>query len=194
MESQPVLGTKRLILRPFVLGDAPEVQRLAGDYEVASRSLEIPYPYEDGVAEAWISTHRYGFGQQAQMIFAITHRAEGYLLGAVGLVDINRRHERAEIGYWVGRPYWGRGYATEAASAVIEYGFAVLCLHRIYATHFTRNPASGRVMQKCGMTHEGRLREHVRKWGANEDVDVYGLLQDEWQQIRTGRTLPECRT
>ena len=78
----------------------------------------------------------------------------------------------------LGRPFWGRGYATEAARAVIEYGFSVLNLHRIYAMHFSRNPASGRVMEKCGMVHEGRFREHVRKWGVFEDVDLRGILRE----------------
>jgi ribosomal-protein-alanine N-acetyltransferase len=191
MTQQPTLVTDRLILRPFTCADAPEVQRLAGDFEVASRSLEIPYPYPDGVAEAWISTHRFGFDQKVQVLFAITHRDSRCLLGAVGLVKINRLHERAELGYWVGRSYWDRGYATEAARAVIAYGFAVMGLHRIYAMHFTRNPASGRVMQKCGMVHEGHLRHHVRKWGVPEDVEVYGLLRDDWRDTRSMQVLQE---
>jgi RimJ/RimL family protein N-acetyltransferase len=192
MTGQPVLATDRLILRSFDLADAPEVQRLA-DYEVASCTLDIPYPYPDGAAEAWIATQQTGFEKGTHVIYAVTCRGEQDLVGATGLVEINRRHGRAELGYWVGRPFWGRGYATEAARAVIEYGFSVLNLHRIYAMHFSRNPASGRVMEKCGMVHEAHLREHVRKWGVFEDVDVWGVLRDEWRQRCTGPAIRECR-
>ncbi len=193
MTQQPVLVTDRLLLRPFTLADAPEVQRLAGDYEVASNTLEIPYPYPDGEAENWIATHRPGFENGVHVVYAVTRARIGDLVGAVGLVEINRRHGRAELGYWVARPCWGRGYATEAARAVIEYGFSVLGLHRVYAVHFSRNPASGRVMEKCGMAHEAHLREHDRKWGVFEDVDVRGVLHDEWRERRTVPSIRECR-
>ncbi|MBA7486704.1 Spermidine N(1)-acetyltransferase [subsurface metagenome] len=193
MTGQPVLVTDRLLLRPFTLADAPEVQRLAGDYEVASRTLEIPYPYSDGVAEAWIATHRPGFEKGVHAVYAVTRARDGDLVGAVGLVEVNRRHGRAQLGYWVARPCRGRGYAAEAARAVIEYGFSVLGLHRVYAMHFSRNPASGRVMEKCGMVHEAHLREHDRKWGVFEDVDVWGVLHDEWREWCMEPAIRECR-
>jgi len=193
MTGQPILVTDRLLLRPFTLADAPEVQRLAGDYEVASHALDIPYPYPDGAAENWIAVHRSGFEKGMHVVYAVTRAREGDLVGAVGLVEVNRRHGRAELGYWVARPCRGRGYATEAVRAVIEYGFSVLGLHRIYAMHFSRNPASGRVMEKCGMVHEAHLREHDRKWGVFEDVDVRGILCDEWRERCTVPAIRDCR-
>jgi [ribosomal protein S5]-alanine N-acetyltransferase len=84
------------------------------------------------------------------------------------------------MGYWIGVPYWGRGYCTEAAGALLAHAFGPLGLHRVHATHLTRNPASGRVMQKLGMRHEGRMREHFLKWGVFEDVERYGILDREW--------------
>ena len=191
MTGQPILVTDRLLLRPFTLADASMVQRLAGEYAVASSALEIPYPYPDGVAEAWIATHRPGFERGAHAIYAVT--CDGDLVGAAGLVEIDRDHRRAELGYWMGRPYWGRGYATEATRAVIEYGFSVLGLHRVYAMHFSRNRASGRVMEKCGMVHEAHLRGHVRKWGVVEDIDVCGVLHGEWRERCTEPAIRECR-
>lgn len=107
MTGQPILVTDRLLLRPFTLADASMVQRLAGEYAVASSALEIPYPYPDGVAEAWIATHRPGFERGVHAIYAVT--CDGDLVGAAGLVEIDRDHRRAELGYWMGRPYWGRG-------------------------------------------------------------------------------------
>ena len=193
MIGQPLLVTERLLLRPFTLTDAPVVQRLAGDYEVASRTLEIPYPYPDGAAEDWIATHRPGFEKGMHAIYAITLAPDRNLVGAVGLAEVNRRHGRAELGYWVAKPCWGRGYATEAARAMIEYGFSVLGLHRVYAMHFSRNPASGRVMEKCGMMREARLRGHARKWDGYEDVDVWGVLHDDWRKQCTEPAIRECR-
>ena len=177
---QPTLYTDRLVLRPFSLEDAPVVRRLAGERDVASTTINIPHPYEDGMAEAWIRTHRPGFERGESAVFAVTVRATDDLLGAIGLTVVTA-HDRAELGYWIGKPFWGRGYATEAAAAVLAYAFDVLGLNRVHATHLTRNPASGRVMQKIGMTHEGRSRDHFKKWGVFEDVERYGILSREYR-------------
>ena len=177
---QPALQTARLVLRPFTLADAPAVRRLAGERDVAATTLNIPHPYEEGVAEDWIRTHAPRFESGELATFAITERGTGELLGAIGLA-ITPQHERAEMGYWIGKSYWGRGYATEAAAAMLAYAFDVLGLNRVHATHLTRNPASGRVMHKVGMTYEGRSREHLKKWGVFEDVERYGILRSEYR-------------
>ncbi|MBA7486705.1 hypothetical protein ES707_22266 [subsurface metagenome] len=176
MEKQPILPTDHLLLRPFGLEDAPQVQRLCGDYAVAATTL-LPYPYLDGLAEVWIASLREGIERGDAAAFAVTLAGEGSLIGGVRL-RIDTDHARGELGFWVARRCWGRGYATEAVSAVIEYGFSVLGLHRVHAMHFSRNPASGRVMEKCGMLPEGRFREHVRKWGVYEDVDLWGVFRE----------------
>lgn len=178
-DGRPTLVTARLALRPFALADAPEVQRLAGAREVAEMTSHIPHPYPNGAAEEWIGGHRQRFARGVELVLAVTLRAGGALVGAMGLV-VEQEARRAELGYWIGVPYWGQGYATEAARALVDYGFRVMGLHRIVATHFTRNPASGRVMQKLGMRYEGCLREHILKWDHYEDLAVYGLLRDEW--------------
>ncbi len=178
MDRQPELLTERLLLRPFTLADAPEVQHLAGDQAIASTTLNIPHPYEDGMAEEWISTHQERFERGELADFAIVRREDSALIGAIGLA-MHPEHESAELGYWVGKPYWGQGYCTEAAKAVLEYGFNVLRLNRIYAHYMARNPASGRVMEKIGMKYEGHLRQHVRKWGEFEDLKLYSILKHE---------------
>jgi [ribosomal protein S5]-alanine N-acetyltransferase len=175
----PTIDTARLTLRPFSLADAPTVQRLAGAREVADTTLNIPHPYPDGAADQWIATHAENFTAGDGATFAIVLRATSELCGAIGL-DISRRHRRAELAYWIGVPYWNQGYATEAAAALLAYGFTTLQLHRIHARHVTRNPASGRVMQKIGMTFEGIQREHFLKGDRFEDVANYGILRDEW--------------
>ncbi|MCD4846899.1 MAG: GNAT family N-acetyltransferase [Candidatus Aegiribacteria sp.] len=175
----PVLKTRRLALRPFTLSDSEDVRKLAGERDIADTTLNIPHPYEEGMAEKWISTHMAGFDENTSLTFAITCRKDGKLLGAVSLT-VQRSHSRAELGYWIGKPYWGNGYCTEAAHAVMEYGFTVLRLNRIFATFMTRNPASGRVMEKLGMKSESIMRQHYKKWDKFEDMAMYGILKDEW--------------
>ncbi len=175
----PSLETERLVLRPFTLADAPDVHRAVGNWAIADTTLNIPHPYAEGMAEMWIGTHAEAFATGENLTLAITSRASGALLGAIGLA-LKPEHARGEMGYWVAQPFWGRGYCTEAAAAVLRYAFEMLGLNRVHAAHLTRNPASGRVMQKLGMTHEGRRREHYRKWGVFEDVEEYGILRQEW--------------
>jgi [ribosomal protein S5]-alanine N-acetyltransferase len=182
MAQQPTLETKRLVLRPFTLQDASVVQDLVSAREIADTTLAIPHPYEQGMAEAWIGSHQKGFDEGNSVHFAITVRYSSQLVGAITL-RLQPVHSYAEMGYWVGVPYWGNGYCTEAVGAVLKYGFEERRLNRIYAVHFKRNPASGRVMQKNGMVYEGCLHQHVRKWDGYEDLMQYGILQTEWREI-----------
>jgi ribosomal-protein-alanine N-acetyltransferase len=186
MTTQPSLATERLILRPFVLGDGPAMRRLLDDIEIARNTLSIPHPYPDGEAERWIGTHAERFAANGDLHFAIVSKETNALAGAIGLL-LHREHARAELGYWIGRAYWNRGYAAEAAAAVVEHGFAAAGLNRIFAAHFAGNPASGRVMQKIGMRHEGTHRQDLRKWGAFVDSEHYAILREEWEAARPQR-------
>jgi RimJ/RimL family protein N-acetyltransferase len=170
-----------LLLRPFTDADAPVVQKLAGDKKVAATTAVIPHPYEDGMAEEWIVTHEAGWHLGRGLILAITVPPGETVIGAIGFT-IKPEHETAELGYWLGVPFWGQGYCTEAARAVIEYGFSTLALHRIQAHHLGNNPASGRIMQKVGMKFEGRSPEAFKKWGEFLDIDRYGILHSQWNQ------------
>ena len=175
--SLPTLPTQRLLLRPFEVSDAPVVQRLAGSPEVALTTVNIPYPYPDGIAEQWIASHVTSWELGRFLTLAITAQLDG-LVGAVTL-NINAAHRRGELGYWVGRPFWNRGYATEAAAALMDYGFTHLGLNRIQARHLTRNPSSGRVMAKLGMKPEGIQRQHMLVRGTFEDIAVHAILKSE---------------
>jgi RimJ/RimL family protein N-acetyltransferase len=180
MKECPTIQTERLVLRPFTLADAATVQTLVGDKDVASTTLHIPHPYEDGMAEAWIGTHQEGYNKGELVTFAIVLCTDNLLIGAISLT-INQQYANAELGYWIGKPYWNQGYCTEAAKAVIRFGFDVVGVNRIHASHMKRNPASGQVMQKAGMIHEGCLRRHVKKWDAFEDLEVYGILTSDYE-------------
>jgi ribosomal-protein-alanine N-acetyltransferase len=177
---QPTLNTARLLLRPFTLADAPDVQRYVSDRDIAAMTLSIPHPYPDGGAEKWIETHAAKYADGQRVSFAIIERASRALAGAIGL-HLERAHGRAELGYWIAKPFWGRGYATEAGRAMLRFGFEVLGLNKIHAAVFIKNPASDRVIRKLGMKWEGRLREHDLKWGVYEDIDLYAMLLSEWR-------------
>lgn len=182
MKEYPIFATERLFLRPFMISDAKDVQRLGGDPAVVDTlfTLNLCTP---GVAHQWICHQHENFEKGAWVNFAVTDLARGLLIGSVGL-DINpdRSEEAAEIMYWIGKPYWGKGYATEAARVVVEYGFKRLYLRRIYARYLSRNLASGRVLEKIGMTREGCLPRHIKKSGTYEDVEVMGILRDEFMK------------
>jgi len=173
--AQPTLATRRLVLRPFRGEDAAEVTRLAGDRAVADTTLNIPHPYEAGMAEAWIATHRLLFEQRAQATFAVTR--DGVLVGACGLLS-DPDGRGAELGYWLGRPWWGRGYATEAAGAVVAWAFDALDVARVYAHCMVRNPASRRVLEKLGMRPVAYLPGYLEKWGVAEDVELFAVTTD----------------
>lgn len=189
---QPMLKTERLILRPFTLEDAPLVQILAGDKDVASTTRLIPHPYPDGLAVSWISSLPALYEQGDGVRFAITLK-EGALIGSIGLI-LSLPDHHGEMGYWIGKPYWNSGYCTEAAAAVLQFAFDGLDLERVYARYMGRNPASGRVMAKLGMTQEGILRHHRCKWGQFEDLVVCGILRSEWQTLTKARAKRRTRT
>jgi ribosomal-protein-alanine N-acetyltransferase len=180
-KKQEILRTERLILRPFELSDAKIVQQKAGDKAIAETTVNIPHPYPDGLAEEWISTHQPKFESGELINYAITLEKTGELIGAVGLV-VNKRFNHAELGFWIDKDFWGKGYATEAARAVMDYGFNKFGLHKIFAHHMTKNPASGRVMKKLGMREEGLLKEHLLRSGKYEDAVLYGVLKDDWDK------------
>ncbi len=175
------LITERLLLRSFLETDIPEIVRLLNDPAIAETTLNVPYPYDEAKARSWLASQRQERDAGIGYTFAIVRRDDDRLVGAIDIRP-NARHLKAEIGYWIGRPYWGRGYATEAARAVIRYGFEILGMNRIYASHFTENPASGRVMQKAGMQFEGVLRQDVRKDDEFRDHALYAILREDWKR------------
>lgn len=172
----PTLRTDRLLLRPFAQEDISELVPLIGAREVAATTRRIPHPYTRAHAEEFIKASQQG----DEINLAIVRLADLRLLGG-GILRPDADHQHAEVGYWIGVPYWGNGYATEAARALVQYGFEVLQLHRIHASHTANNPASGKVLRSLGMKHEGRMREHLVKWGEYQDLDFYGMLKGEAQ-------------
>lgn len=169
------IQTQRLLLRPFRREDAGEAARMCGNERVSKSTLSLPHPYPTELAVSWIDTHAERIRSGAAYPFAITDRQTGTLYGCIEL-SCDSLHRHGELGYWCGEEYWGRGYATEAASAVIAFAFDELHLHRVLGRHFASNPASGRVLEKAGMQREGVQKGHLFRLGTFEDVVLYGVL------------------
>ena len=181
MTAPQELRTARLLLRSLEREDVPAIVRLAGAREVAATTLNIPHPYADGDALSFLAKAGADFRAGHSMVFAICVAPERELCGAVGL-NIVDSHKHAELGYWIGVPFWGKGYVTEAAATVLSFGFGTLQLRRIYAHYFAGNTASQRVLEKIGMRHEGRFRQHIRKWDQFIDIENYGVLAEEFRK------------
>jgi [ribosomal protein S5]-alanine N-acetyltransferase len=176
MRTDVNLDTARLRLRTYRESDVAELVPLIGAREIAATTGRIPHPYSVEDARQFLAR----IEREPEVRLAVTLRDSGRLIGGIGL-RLVEQHQNAELGYWLGVPYWGKGYATEAAREMLRYGFEDLRLHRIFANHFMNNPASGRILRKVGMRYEGCQREHFCKWEQFVDLELYGILQREWQ-------------
>jgi [ribosomal protein S5]-alanine N-acetyltransferase len=175
----PVLKTARLLLRPLILDDASDLFAFASDPEVARltgwtahRSIEDSHAFVMAIVDR--------YRQRDVAPWGVVHRGDRRLIGYCGLTEWDREDARAELVYALARPYWGRGYAGEAARAAIAFGFERLGLNRIEATCEPEYVASSRVMEKVGMTFEGVLREHVMGKEGYADQRIYSILRREF--------------
>jgi ribosomal-protein-alanine N-acetyltransferase len=174
--------TKRLLLDAVTESDTKKIVELAGDFDVARGTLGIPHPYGHSDAESWIR----GIPEEEQggksVTWAIRRIENSDMIGCVTLF-VFAKHGRAEIGFWVGRPEWGKGIATEAARAVIGFGFSNFALRRIDGSHFEWNAASSRVLTKLGFVQEGQRRDFVKRFDRFESLVVYGLMADSFEDL-----------
>ncbi len=170
MSRSSEIRTERLLLRRFQASDAESLNALADAFEIADTMISIPHPLPPGFARIWIEPGPYSR-------FALCEAESGALAGSLELRAIDAEHAQAELSFWIGLTYWGRGYATEAGAALVRHAFGALGLNRVYAFHMLRNPASGRVLARLGMRQEGLLRERVRKWDRFEDVAIWSVLR-----------------
>jgi len=190
--SIPTLTTARLRLRPFAAGDAAAVSVLAGDAEVSRYLLHVPHPYPTGLAADWIASHRETWAQGHGASWAVTTLADGTLLGTASLRWV-RRHDHAELGYWLGRAHWGHGYALEAAAAALGCAFSTLGCARVFAQHLAGNERSAKVLARLGMVAEGVRRAHIKKGGAYHDAYQFGLLRQEYLAAQAPRAAPAAQ-
>jgi len=176
-----IIGSK-VKLRKYALSDIKSLSHNINDEEIARWTIRIPYPYKRSDAEKFINQAQDNFRKKTAYNLAITEKDGDEVIGGIGLSNLDWEDRKAELGYWLGRHYWGRGFTTEAVSLFTNYAFNNLKLHRIYAVTFDKNVASRRVLDKCGFRLEGTLREAAFKRNRYHDEKIYGLLKHEWKK------------
>jgi ribosomal-protein-alanine N-acetyltransferase len=175
----PVLETERLQLRAPQRGDIEAIVRHAGDPRVALKTTRMPHPYRVSDATWWLDE----VASSDEAAFAIELKSQpGQMIGVIALMPREDRVS-AEIGYWLGVPYWRRGYMTEALRGVLRHAFEERGLLYVTANHMAGNPASGRVMLKAGMKFENVVAGGLSREGVPHDKVNYGLFADEWKAL-----------
>lgn len=183
MKAFPQLSTDRLILRRVDTEDIPAMVKYANNRTIADNTLTLPYPYTVDDAVNWISFSIQGYRSGERYIFAIELKESHEFIGAIGL-HVKQEHNKAEIGFWLGEPFWNRGIMSEALRAVLDYGFNTLHFNKLFATHFLENTASGKVLQKAGMIQEAVLKDEYRIKGKYRSVVQYRLTEAEYQALQ----------
>lgn len=173
-KSQPLLTTDRLILRPLQLSDATKIQQLAGNEDIANGTISVPHPYSDGMAGKWIGKHLAGWLTQHSAIFAITLKSNHQLIGCAGIENI--QDGSGQLGYWIGVPYWGNGYCTEAVERIKEFGFKKMQLEHIYGRHAKSCDRPANVMLKIGMQSVDKLSIPSLD-NTNDDILLYEIMK-----------------
>ena len=176
--SIPVLETKRLALRAPRLEDAKTVATLANDRRIAENTARIPHPYKTADAEGFIAGANKAGGEA---VFLITLRDET-IVGACGLL---LQEQTPELGFWLGVPHWGQGYATEALHAVIDYAFTDLAHESLQAGARVTNPASRRVLEKCGFQWTGVGLYRINSIKSSAPIDRFRLERGIWSALKT---------
>ncbi len=177
--SIPVLETERLQLRAPRLEDAKTVAMLANDRRIAENTARIPHPYRRADAEDFIATVNRSGGET---VFLVTLR-DGPIIGACGLLEPDG--QTPEIGYWLGAKHWGKGYATEAARAVIDHAFTEFECEALQSAARVTNPASRRVLEKCGFQWTGAGLLRIRALSSSAPIDRFRLDRRLWSSLKS---------
>jgi ribosomal-protein-alanine N-acetyltransferase len=181
----PILETPRLFLRRIEPLDARAIYHLAQDAEITRYVAWEPHKTLQDTKE-YIRLFKEEYQKGTCFDFVIATKKRDEVLGLIGCVDINETNKSLEIGYWLGRQFWNDGYMTEALRALIDFCFRDLGMERLSAKHFEENAASGRVMQKAGMTCEGTLRKAEFVKGRYWNIKVYSIVREDWTPLAEG--------
>ena len=176
LQTVPVLHTERLTLRAPAPSDIKSIVRFAAERRVAENTLRIPHPYRPADAEQFLAAVN---RQAGEATFVIARDGE-----AIGICGIDLRDGAAEIGYWLGAPFWGCGYATEAARALIDHAFGVLGHEALMAAARVSNPASRRVLEKCGFQWTGVGLYRIRAINSSAPFDRFRLDRRLWASLK----------
>jgi RimJ/RimL family protein N-acetyltransferase len=177
----PHLRGDLINLRQLRRSDSSSIQRYANNRRISKYVTHLPYPYLLCDARKWINTSHRLLRTGRGYHFGIEGKENGTILGCVGLNNINLRDKNAEVGYWLGVPFWGKGYTSEAVKLIVGYSFQDLRLRRVYAIVHCSNLGSIRVLRRSGFRREGTFREACLMSGRWSDVYFYGLLKEEFR-------------
>jgi len=180
MNHFPTLSTPRLHLRKIRKEDLPSLIQYCNNKNISDQIINIPYPYQEEDAISRMNFIFSGFENKERYVFAITLNTNEELIGEIGL-HLDKINNSAQFGYWIAEPFWGKGIATEACSAILKFGFEELDLHKIYATHYPENIASGKVMLNNKMMKEGELKDHYKIDRVYRSVIQYRLTKQEYE-------------
>ncbi|MCY4145805.1 MAG: GNAT family N-acetyltransferase [Chloroflexi bacterium] len=178
-----ILRCPALCMRPLAEQDIAAILKYASAPEIAANTF-VPHPYPPEAAHEFVQKASEAWRSEQDYTFAIIEAQSDSFAGVMGIHPV-QEHQRAEVGYWIGLPFWGRGLATQALRLLIRFGFEKLGLNRIAAGHFAGNSASGRVMQKAGMRCEGTRRAYHYHRDSFKDSVWYAILRDEYEADRT---------
>jgi RimJ/RimL family protein N-acetyltransferase len=176
----PVLETERLLLRAPTLEDAKTIAKLANDRRIAENTARIPHPYTVADAKEYVAWAK---ETRAETAFLVTSLDDDAIIGACGVGHVEG--ENPEIGYWIGARYWGEGFATEAARAVIDYAFERFEFDALHSSARVTNPASRRVLEKCGFQWTGAGLGRVRALGSSVPIDRFRLDRGLWASLKS---------
>lgn len=177
-----ILETERLILRPIAEADVPALHPLVNDPDVAASMLSTPHPYPEDEFRSFVVKAIEALERKERYEMVITRKDTGLPVGAIRFFNIAWEHLRCEMGCWLGKQYWGSGYATESVRRMLRFGFEELGLEGIHAYCLTTNHASVRALEKSGLTLEGHIRHAVKKGDAFHDVFLYGIIREEFDR------------
>ena len=182
--SMPDIETKRLLLRRMTMKDAQDIFEYSRDPEVAKHVL---WSAQKHISEAkeYVRYMTKRYRDDLPSSWGIIDKESGKLIGTIGYMSLSEENASVEVGYSLARWLWGKGLMTEALRAVIDYTFDAMDINRIKAQHELLNPSSGRVMEKCGMTKEGVLRQRLYNKGKFVDVALYSILRGDKRAWRT---------
>ncbi len=167
---------KDILLRELKVSDADEMYKHVKDIEISKWTANIPFPYPEGESKKFILKTQRMRRSKKLYSFGIVLKVTGNVIGVVSLMKVNEKNKNSEIGYWIAKRYWNKGYMTGAVRLMTEFGFRELRLHRIYAKPFKENIASRKVLEKSGFALEGEIRENIMKYNKWHNTLLYGIL------------------
>ncbi|MFX0163473.1 MAG: GNAT family N-acetyltransferase [Candidatus Hodarchaeota archaeon] len=177
------LDGERVKIRKLKISDARDIYENVKDKDIGRWMFRFLHPYPKDEARKFIRRTHYKLKKKKGYDFGIVLKNTNKVIGVVDLFDIDWENKKAEIGYWLGKKYWGRGLMTEAVKLILKFGFEDLKLHRIYARLFEENIGSKNVLEKCGFKLEGIIREATFRNNKWHNGLIYGILKPEYEKL-----------